>query len=73
MEELRISYATTKNQRMTNVVIFSYFTLFGLYFVITQALISNYKSLIFIGSAILSLLAIILLLKNTLWLPAPLW
>ncbi|MBB4037822.1 hypothetical protein GGR21_003743 [Dysgonomonas hofstadii] len=72
MEELRISYATTKNQRMTNVVIFSYFTLFGLYFVITQALISNYKSLIFIGSAILSLLAIILLLKNTLWLPAPL-
>jgi len=71
MEELKINYSTSKSGRMMNIVIFAFFAIFGLYIVIKEALINNYTTVLFIGAAILSLLAIILLLKNTVWLPAP--
>ena len=72
MEELNIGYSSSKTQKITNIIIYSYFTAFGLYIVISQALINNYRNILFIGAAILTLLAIILLLKNTLWLPGSL-
>jgi len=73
MEELRIDYtSSSKNRRIANIVIFSFFTIFGLYIAIKEYLANNYTSVLFIGAAILTLLAVVLLLSNTILLPAPL-
>lgn len=70
MNELNISYNISKGHRITNIVIFSYFTGLGLYMCIKNILIASYGIVFFLGLLCI-LLGIILILRNTVWLSVP--
>ncbi|MDL2303697.1 hypothetical protein LJC28_04815, partial [Dysgonomonas sp. OttesenSCG-928-D17] len=69
MDELDLNYGISKGQKITNLIFSLYFAIFGLYILITQTAISNYGLLFFAG-AICFIFAAIMMLLNTLWLPA---
>lgn len=71
MSELNISYGVSKTQRITNIIIYSYFAAFGLYFCVKEGLANSY-TVIFFLSLLCFLLGAILILRSTVWLPAPL-
>lgn len=70
MNELNLNYGTTKSQKITNIILAAYFTGFGLFIGIKEALVSNYSA-VFICAAICILLGALMLLRNTVWLPTP--
>lgn len=70
MEQLSINYETTKSSRIANIVIFSFFAAYGLYNCVKEGLADNFNVLFYL--ALLCFLGgVILILKNTLWLPSP--
>ncbi len=70
MEDLKIDYSESKGIRTINVVIFSYIALFVLYICVTEG-IANRFGAFFICALVAFVLAAIMILRNTLWLPAP--
>lgn len=70
MDELNISYNISKSHRITNVIIFSYFTGLGLYMCIKNMLVANYDIVFFLG-LLCFILGVILILRNTVWLSPP--
>jgi hypothetical protein len=68
MEELEFNYA--KGNRVTNIIVFSLFAVYTAYSCIQHALIKNFGVLFFIPLA-LFLIAVFFILRNTIWLPAP--
>lgn len=71
MDELNISYGMSKTQRVTNIVIYAYFAVFGLYFCVKEGIAKNFDVVFFLA-LLCFLLGAILILRNTIWLPAPL-
>lgn len=70
MEELSINYEVSKRGRIANVAIFSFFAAYGLYNCVKEGLVDNF-SLLFYVALLCFLGGVILILRNTLWLPAP--
>jgi len=68
MEELNLNYRVSQKQRLIYTILSSYFTIIGLYLVIQKVMIKTYD-LTFWGVVILSVLAIFMLLANTVWTP----
>ncbi|MFV0420434.1 MAG: hypothetical protein ACK5KT_17130 [Dysgonomonas sp.] len=71
MSELNISYGVSKTQRITNIFMYSYFAIFGLYFCIKEGLANTY-SIMFFLSLLCFICGVILILMSTVWLPASL-
>ena len=70
MDELLIDYGISKGKKITNIIIGSYLLLFCLYFSVIEGVAQRFSVLFF--CAIVGLvLAAILILSSTLWLPAP--
>lgn len=70
MEELIVNYEISKKGRITNVIIFSYFAAYGLYNCVKEGLVDNFNILFYLG-LLCFVAGVILILKNTLWLPPP--
>lgn len=68
MNELVIKYGISEGKKITNIVIGVYLLIFSLYFCITEGIASRFDFL-FVSSLIGVVMAAILLLSNTLWLP----
>lgn len=70
MEELSINYEKSKSSRIGYIIIFSYFAAYGLYNCVKEGLADNFNVLFYL--ALLCFLGgVILILKNTVWLPTP--
>lgn len=70
MDNLLISYGISKTKKITNIIIGGYLACFTLYFCIMEAIASRFDILFF--CALIGLvLAIILILSNSLWLSEP--
>ena len=70
MEELLINYGISKGKKITNIIIGAYLAIFSLYFCITEG-IANHFDILFFCALAGFILAAILILTNTLWLPKP--
>lgn len=70
MDDLLINYGISKTKKITNIIIGTYLACFTLYFCITEAIGSRF-SILFFCALIGLVLAIILILSNTLWLSEP--
>lgn len=68
MDELSINYGISNGKKITNIVIGGYLALFTLYFCIVEGVASRFSILFFVAM-IGFVLAAILVLSNTLWLP----
>lgn len=70
MNELLIDYGKPKGKRITTIAVGSYFALFCLYFCITEGVAERF-SVLFLCALVGFILASVLVLANTLWLPDP--
>lgn len=70
MDELLINYGMPKSKKMLNAVIGAYLVVFCLYFCITEGVASRF-GVLFVCAAIGFVLALILVLGNTLWSAPP--
>lgn len=68
MEELNLNYGLSKGQRVTNVIVYSLFAAYTLYLCVKEGIINHFGVWFFISLA-LFLLAVVFILKNTVWLP----
>ncbi|WP_165023970.1 MULTISPECIES: hypothetical protein [unclassified Dysgonomonas] len=68
MSELVVKYGISGGKKITNIVIGIYLIIFSLYFCITEGVASRFD-ILFCSSLIGVVMAAILLLSNTLWLP----
>lgn len=68
MEELNLNYGLSKGQRATNVIVYSLFAAYTLYLCVKEGITSHFGVWFFISLA-LFLLAVVFILKNTVWLP----
>lgn len=72
MNELIIDYGPSKGKKILNIIIGACLAIFSLYFCITEGIANHFQAL-FICSLIGFVLAAILLLANTLWIPSPIF
>lgn len=71
MNELSIKYGdVSQTKRVFNIIAGVFLAGFTLYFCVTEGLVNNYGTLFFCALAGF-VLSVILLLSNTLWMPAP--
>lgn len=70
MDELCIDYGISKPKKITNIVIGGYLAVFTLTFCIIEGVASRF-SVLFFCAMVGFVMAAILVLSNTLWLPRP--
>jgi hypothetical protein len=69
MEELNLNYGISKGQKLYNTIMSAAFIAYS-FFIVTKEYLANSYGILFIGGIIVLIFAIVLLLKNTLWLPS---